>query len=141
MGSTATGNTKAQSRDNHDHFLTPEEVLCGGQSLSAALDTIGGTWAMATLTGLRSGPLRYSELRRCVVGISDRMLSQTLKAFERDGIVDRRVLRTIPSHVEYELTDLGNEVIGALNEFLLAVTRLAPEVAAARQRHEESHPA
>lgn len=105
--------------------------------MRAALDTIGGTWAMATLTGLRVGPLRYSQLRRLVVGISDRMLSQTLKAFERDGLVERRVLRTIPSHVEYELTDVGRKVLCALNDFLITIMRLAPEVAAARQRYEK----
>lgn len=112
--------------------LTVDDILCGESSVRSALDTIGGAWSILVLTALRSGPCRYSEIKRSVRGISDRRLSGTLRDFVRDGLTERRVLSTIPSHVEYELTALGHEVGDSVSTFVVDIMRLAPRVAEAR---------
>lgn len=67
------------------------------------------TWGTLTLIVLRSGTLRFSELRRKVSGVSERMLAQTLQQLEGDGLVHRRSFPVVPPHVEYSLTPLGQE--------------------------------
>ncbi len=77
---------------------------------SAARDVlarIGDKWSMLVVVLLGSGPRRFNELRRMIDGISQRMLSLTLKGLERDGLVRRTVTPTIPPRVDYELTALG----------------------------------
>ncbi|CAM3779899.1 helix-turn-helix domain-containing protein [Kibdelosporangium persicum] len=64
---------------------------------------------------LREGTLRFSELRRAIGGVSEKMLAQTLQALERDGIVRRVVHPVIPPHVDYSLTDLGEAAAKAVN--------------------------
>ncbi|MEV6162014.1 helix-turn-helix domain-containing protein [Streptomyces sp. NPDC052052] len=112
--------------------VTIGDLIEAESSVRGALDTIGSTWAMLTLTSLNSGNKRYSQIKRSVPAISDRMLSQTLRGFVRDGLATRTVLRTIPSHVEYELTDVGRQVCASLSDLLYTIMRLAPDVAQAR---------
>jgi DNA-binding HxlR family transcriptional regulator len=73
------------------------------------LDHVMGRWGGLILGALRGRTLRFAELRRAVDGVSEKMLSQTLRELERDGLVNRNVLPVIPPHVEYTLTDLGSE--------------------------------
>ena len=72
-----------------------------------ALDRIGDRWSVLIIGTLTAGPRRFSELSRRIDGISQKMLTQTLRGLERDGLVRRTVYPVIPPHVEYELTDLG----------------------------------
>ena len=67
------------------------------------------TWGVLILIALRTGTLRFSELRRKVNGVSERMLAQTLQQLEGDGLLTRRSFPVVPPHVEYSLTDLGQE--------------------------------
>src|SRR5271155_6066287 len=71
------------------------------------LNRVGDKWSVLIVQLLADGPKRFSELRRAVEGISQRMLTLTLKGLERDGLGTRTVYPTIPPRVEYELTDLG----------------------------------
>jgi DNA-binding HxlR family transcriptional regulator len=71
------------------------------------LDRIADKWTTLLLTLLAKGPRRFNELRRLVGGISQKMLSQTLKGLERDGLVEREVLPTTPVSVTYSITPLG----------------------------------
>jgi DNA-binding HxlR family transcriptional regulator len=71
------------------------------------LKHITSTWGTLTLIALRSGTLRFSDLRRKVSGVSERMLSQTLKQLEGDGLIIRHSYPVVPPHVEYALTDQG----------------------------------
>lgn len=66
-------------------------------------------WGIVVLMGLEDGTKRYSQLRRLIGGVSERMLTQTLQWLEHDGLVERRALDIIPPHVEYTLTPLGQE--------------------------------
>ncbi|MCD2175861.1 winged helix-turn-helix transcriptional regulator [Rhizobium sp. C4] len=76
-------------------------------TVSEMLSRLGDKWSVLIIMMLREGPKRFSELKREVVGISQRMLTLTLRALERDGVVRRTVFTTVPPSVEYELTDLG----------------------------------
>lgn len=99
-----------------------------------ALDRIADKWTSLCVYALVGGPKRHGELRREVQGITQKMLTQTLRSMERDGLVRRDVLDRVPPHVEYSLTPLGM----TLQEPLVAICRWAmdhlPEVQAARAR-------
>ena len=71
------------------------------------LDRIGDRWAVLILALLADEPRRFNQLRRDVPGISAKMLSQTLKGLERDGLVDREAFATVPVTVEYRISELG----------------------------------
>ncbi len=71
------------------------------------LDRIADKWAVLVLGLLANGPVRFNQLRRQIEGISQKMLSQTLKSLERDGLVSRKVTPTVPVTVEYSITPLG----------------------------------
>ena len=79
-----------------------------------AFDAIFSKWGMLILMRLSEGPLRFGELKRAVDGISERMLSQTLKILEREEMVERRELSLKPPKVEYILTESGLHVAGAM---------------------------
>ncbi len=77
------------------------------QGVASILARIGDKWSVFVIRLLGDGPLRFNELKRRVDGISQRMLTLTLRGLERDGLVTRTVFPTIPPRVDYELTDLG----------------------------------
>jgi DNA-binding HxlR family transcriptional regulator len=76
------------------------------------LDRVGDKWSVLIVVSLSQGPQRFSRLRRDLTGISQRMLTATLRALERDGLVLRTVHPTNPPQVEYELTTLGQSLLG-----------------------------
>lgn len=78
------------------------------------LDRIGDKWTMLTLAALAAAPRRFSELHRIMPDISKRMLTQTLRNLERDGLATRHVFPTKPPRVEYRLSTLGQSVLGPL---------------------------
>ena len=81
------------------------------------LDRIGDKWAMLIINRLfAEGPLRFNELRRQIGGISQKMLSQTLKNLERDGLITRKVIATVPVTVEYSVTPLGQGLAGIVSQ-------------------------
>ena len=84
---------------------------CG---LSAALDVVGGKWKPLVLWNLFGGPRRFGELRRAVVGISEKMLIQQLRELEADGVVSRRDFGEVPPRVEYAITEFGMSLVEAL---------------------------
>jgi DNA-binding HxlR family transcriptional regulator len=75
------------------------------------LTRVGDKWSVLVVTLLRDGPKRFSELRRTIEGVSQRMLTLTLRGLERDGLVTRTVEPTIPPRVDYELTPLGQTLL------------------------------
>ncbi|WP_035753420.1 winged helix-turn-helix transcriptional regulator [Parafrankia discariae] len=75
---------------------------------------VGDKWTVAVVHALGNGPLRFTEIRRGVDGISQRMLTTTLRALERDGLVSRTVYPEIPPRVDYELTPVGQSLLDTL---------------------------
>lgn len=78
------------------------------------LDRIGDRWTVLIVGTLDSGPHRFTDIRRRVSGISQKMLTQTLRGLERDGLVTRTVFAEVPPRVEYELTTAGRTLIAPL---------------------------
>lgn len=79
--------------------------------VSQVLSRIGDKWSVLIVMMLGAGPCRFNELKRMVGGISQRMLTLTLKGLERDGLVTRTMFPTIPPRVDYELTALGHSLL------------------------------
>jgi DNA-binding HxlR family transcriptional regulator len=99
-----------------------------------ALNRIGDRWTALIVGVLSEGPHRFGELRRAVEGISQKMLTQTLRSLERDGLVSRRAYATVPVTVEYALTPLGEtlvEVLAAVRDWAEAH---AGQLVVARER-------
>ena len=81
------------------------------RAISEVLARVGDKWTVLVVNLMGSGPKRFSEIKREVGGISQRMLTLTLRALERDGLVTRTVTPSIPPRVDYELTDLGRSLL------------------------------
>ena len=94
---------------------------------------IGDKWSVIVISALWQGPLRYNELQRAVTGISQRMLTLTLKNLERDGLIKRTLFPAVPPRVEYELTDLGRTLVVPLHGLYEWVQKHLPAIEAARK--------
>lgn len=90
---------------DHDAFL----VTCSSRQL---LSRLADKWVTLALCALIDGPARHSVLARRITGVSQKMLTQTLRNLERDGLLTRTVTPTVPLTVEYELTELGLSLVG-----------------------------
>jgi DNA-binding HxlR family transcriptional regulator len=86
--------------------VEPEEC----RAVGAALSLIGDKWSVMIIVALGSGAMRFTEMKRYIGGISQRMLTLTLRGLERDGLVTRTQFETIPPRVDYELTALGGSL-------------------------------
>ncbi|QRM28733.1 helix-turn-helix domain-containing protein [Microvirga sp. VF16] len=110
-----------------DHCRTVTEIL----------SRVGDKWSIQVVVQMGEGPKRFNELRRSVTGISQRMLTLTLRGLERDGLVTRTVYPTIPPRVDYQLTGLGCSLlrtVRGLGEWAIANR---DEILAARQRFDQ----
>lgn len=100
------------------------------------LDRVGDKWAVLILLLLRQQPLRFNQLRREIEGISQKMLSQVLKSLERDGLLRRRAIPTVPVTVEYSITPLGATLAGAVDPLRDWAEQHLKEVLAAQRRYD-----
>ena len=112
------------TRSNHD--------ACRG-AVTETLARIGDKWTVLVVGALHDGPMRYNEIRRAVDGISQRMLTLTLKGLEQDGLVTRTMYPTIPPRVDYELTELGRKLIVPLQALYEWARENRPAMLAARE--------
>lgn len=92
------------------------EVTGTCRRISSLLQRIGDKWTVLVVRELGDGPRRFSEIRRSLGSISQKMLTTTLRALERDGFVSRTVFPTVPPRVDYELTALGRDLLDPLRE-------------------------
>jgi DNA-binding HxlR family transcriptional regulator len=97
------------------------------------LSRIGDKWTVMVVGALSTGPLRYNEIGRRVEGVSQRMLTLTLKGLEEDGLVTRTMYPTIPPRVDYELTELGRKLIVPLRALADWARKNRPAILAARE--------
>ena len=96
------------------------------------LDHVTSRWGVLVLVALLEGTHRFSELRRKVAGVSEKMLAQTLQALEADGFVLREAYPVIPPHVDYSLTPLGREVAAHVEALADWIEESMPRIVAAR---------
>jgi len=101
------------------------------------LDRVGDKWAVLILLLLRDEPVRFNALRRAIEGISQKMLSQVLKSLERDGLIRRRAIATVPVTVEYSITPLGTTLAAAVDPLRDWAERNLKEVLAAQRRYDQ----
>ena len=101
--------------------------------VTEVLHRIGDKWTLLVIALLARSPHRYSELHRAIEGISQRMLTRTLRDLEQDGIVRRTVFPTVPVSVEYSITDLGRSFLVPLSAIADWAVDHRAEIAAARQ--------
>ena len=115
---------------------------CNGENRKAvveALARIGDKWTVMVVGALSQGPVRYNEVHRRVEGISQRMLTLTLKGLEQDGLATRTMYPTIPPRVDYELTELGRKLIVPLKALHDWALENRPAMSAAREAFQRRH--
>ena len=100
------------------------------------LGRIGDKWSLFVIFRLGDGPQRFTTLKRAVDGISQRMLTVTLRGLERDGIVSRTMYPVMPPRVDYALTPLGHTLLDAVGALMAWVDEHLPEVDAARDAYD-----
>jgi DNA-binding HxlR family transcriptional regulator len=144
MATMTAAQKRARAKVNYDAFL----AKCPSRQL---LDRISDKWVALTLAALGSdGPhpgetdcadrpraMRYSELSRRLAGVSQKMLTQTLRSLERDGLVVRTVTPTVPVTVTYELTDLGLSLHGVMRGIKVWAEAHMDEVLANRKQYDD----
>ncbi|MEU7855770.1 helix-turn-helix domain-containing protein [Nonomuraea sp. NPDC049141] len=104
MATTTAAGRREEAKQAFDAYFAE----CPSRKL---LDRLSDKWVTLVLTGLASGPRRYSDLSRRIAGVSQKMLTQTLRGLERDGLVRRTVTPSVPVRVDYELTPLGESLM------------------------------
>jgi DNA-binding HxlR family transcriptional regulator len=97
------------------------------------LNHVCSRWGVLVLVVLLDGMHRFSELRRKIGGVSEKMLSQTLQSLEQDGFVDRKALPVVPPHVEYRLTAMGKEVALQMDGLTTWIEQNLPRILEARE--------
>lgn len=97
------------------------------------LNRVANKWAVLVIAALWKGPLRFNELKRTVGGISQKMLSQTVRGLERDGLISRTVTPTVPVTVEYAITPVGETLARTMDALRIWSADYIGEVVAARE--------
>lgn len=124
--------TAAQLRGERRERYNANLKECPGHQLLA---TLSDKWVTLVLDALADGPLRYNELSRIVAGASQKMLTQTVRTLERDGLISRAVTPTVPVRVDYGLTDLGYTLLPIQRAIKSWAETHIDEVQAAREAH------
>ncbi|MBZ4324170.1 winged helix-turn-helix transcriptional regulator [Streptomyces huiliensis] len=127
---TTTATPNAETRAAYDAYLAE----CPARQL---LDRIGDKWVSLVVNALSEGPQRYSDLARRLVSVSQKMLTQTLRNLERDGLVTRTVTPAVPVRVDYALTPLGESLVPLMRAIKAWAETHMDDVLAARTRFDE----
>lgn len=112
----------------------PDHPDC--RAISDVLQRVGDKWTVLVVSQLGEGTMRFNELRRTIGNISQKMLTTTLRDLEHDGFVIRTVYPTIPPRVEYELTELGRDLLNPVHGLIVWAKANRERMEAARQRYE-----
>lgn len=129
MATRTADQRRADARAAYDAYLAE----CPARKL---LDRISDKWVSLLLNALAGGPRRYSELSRTVAGASQKMLTQTLRTLERDGLVSRSVTPAVPVRVDYELTPLGVSLLPVMQAIVDWAETHVEQVLAARESYD-----
>jgi DNA-binding HxlR family transcriptional regulator len=116
---------------------TSDHPDCG---IRDVLDRVGDKWSVLVVVELAGGPRRFGELQRAIDGISQRMLTLTVRRLERDGLVIRAVYPTVPAQVDYRLTDTGASLTHLVKELADWSLQHREQIAASRHAYDQAHP-
>ncbi|MCC4907678.1 helix-turn-helix domain-containing protein [Microbacterium sp. cx-59] len=122
---------KSAAKEAYDVFLSS----CPSRQL---FSTLTDKWLLLVLNALSGGAKRYSELNRLMAGVSPKMLTQTLRSMERDGLVTRSVEPTVPVTVAYQATDLGCSLFSVATQFKAWAETNFDSVSAARELYDST---
>ncbi|NYI71926.1 DNA-binding HxlR family transcriptional regulator [Naumannella cuiyingiana] len=131
MATTTADQRRAEARAAYDAYL----AQCPSRQLLARISDKWVTLVICAL-GDHRGPLRYSELARRIPGVSQKMLTQTLRALERDGLIGRTVTASVPPRVDYELTPLGHSLLEPIWHVKHWAEQHMPEIDRARTAYD-----
>jgi DNA-binding HxlR family transcriptional regulator len=124
---------RQQARGAYDAYL----ATCPARKL---LETLSSKWVTLVINALADGPQRYSQLARTLAGVSQKMLTQTLRSLERDGIVQRRITASVPVRVDYELTPLGMTLLPLVHAIKAWAEGHMDDVQASRTAYDATEP-
>jgi DNA-binding HxlR family transcriptional regulator len=133
MPTMTAADRRAREREEFNVFLAE----CPSRQL---LDRLSDKWVGLVIGALEPGPQRYSALARTVAGVSQKMLTQTLRSLERDGLVTRAVTASVPVRVDYELTDLGRTLLPVMHAVHVWAERHMNQVNANRREFDQRIP-
>lgn len=131
MATTTASQRREQARIEYDAFIK-------GCPTNQLLARISDKWVSLVVSALAEGPMRYSDLGRKIAGVSPKMLTQTLRSVERDGLVSRTVTPSVPVRVDYELTPLGTSLTCLLSAVKDWAEGHIEEVNEARERYDSA---
>jgi DNA-binding HxlR family transcriptional regulator len=114
----------------------PPQVAVKDCPAREILDRVGDKWSVLVIVTLGQRTHRFSELHRAIEGISQRMLTLTVRALQRDGLVSRTVYATVPARVDYELTELGRTLLVPLAALYDWAETHREDIRTARERHD-----
>lgn len=129
--------TAAQRRDQERDAYNAYVTECPSRQV---LEALSDKWVTLVLTALADAPQRYSELSRTIVGVSQKMLTQTLRMLERDGLVTRTITASVPVRVDYQLTPLGRTLLPVVRAIKDWSETHISEVHAARVAYDHAAP-
>lgn len=135
---SAPSNPTPESQYLAQHQAQRGEVLAKACPSRGVLKHVTNSWGALALIVLQTKTHRFSELRRAIGGVSERMLTQTLQYLEQDGLVNRVAYEVVPPHVEYSLTALGEEVAGKVRGLVDWIEINLPRVLAAREQRDKA---
>ncbi|MCK2213949.1 helix-turn-helix transcriptional regulator [Actinomadura sp. ATCC 31491] len=125
--------TAAERREEARQAFDAYFAECPSRKL---LDRLSDKWVTLVLTALEDGPRRYSDLARRIAGVSQKMLTQTLRGLERDGLVTRTLTPSVPVRVDYALTPLGESLMPLVSAIKGWAERHIEDVEEARRRYD-----
>ncbi len=120
------------AQQRRDEARVEFDAYLAGCPSRKLLDRIADKWVALVVKSLGDGPKRYSEVSHQLAGVSQKMLTQTLRSLERDGVLTRTVTPSVPVRVDYELTLLGESLNGVLGQLKMWAEQHMPEVDRAR---------
>ena len=129
MATATAAQRRRQAREEYDAFL----AVCPSRQL---LDRLADKWVSLILSSLADGERRYSEIGRTIFGVSQKMLTQTLRNLERDGILIRSITPAVPVRVSYQLTPLGESLLPVMRAIKLWAEQNMGAVQEARQHYD-----
>ena len=129
MATRTAAQRRQREREEYDAFI----AACPSRQL---LDRLSDKWVSLILTALADGEQRYSEIARTIAGVSQKMLTQTLRNLERDGILIRSIVPAVPVRVSYQLTPLGESLLPVVRAVKQWAEQNMPVVQAARERYD-----
>jgi DNA-binding HxlR family transcriptional regulator len=112
----------------------PPNAFARACASRVVLDRIGDRWTVLIVVALSGGALRFSHLRAKIEGITPKVLTQTLRGLERDGLVTRTIYAEVPPRVEYELTALGRDLLAPIDAIRIWAEAHAARIVANRER-------